>query len=142
MNNKNVQLIKQNVYIIQFISIMNAFIIKLLEKKVKDDCYLNKTQIYESLHKNLFDLFKKLLIKKNFNEKKKINKLPNDKIKKTPKLNLMKDLINKLSATLRLLLKYQLKKPKKNREYERIKKRINNNKFNNRINKDKTNINK
>ena len=124
MNNKNVQLIKQNVYIIQFISIMNAFIIKLLEKKVKDDCYLNKTQIYESLHKNLFDLFKKLLIKKNFNEKKKINKLPNDKIKKTPKLNLMKDLINKLSATLRLLLKYQLKKPKKNREYERIKKEL------------------
>ena len=136
MNNKNVQLIKQNVYIIQFICIMNAFITKLLEKKVKANHYINKTQIYESLHENLFNLFKKLLKKKKFC-KKKIIKLSSNNLKKTHKIYLKKELINKLSNTLILLLRYQLVKPKKNREFERVKKRINN-KFSNRINVIKT----
>lgn len=37
MNNKNIKLIEQNIYIIQFIYIMNAFINKLLEKIIKKD---------------------------------------------------------------------------------------------------------
>ena len=70
-------------------------------------------------------MFKKLLKKKKFNKKKKKDKLSNDKLNKNPKLNLIKNLVNKLSKTLKLLLRHQLKKPKKNREYERVKKRIN-----------------
>ncbi len=64
MNNKNINLINQNVYIIQFIYIMNAFINKMLEKKIKKDHYLNKSQIFESLHNDVFFLLKQLLTKK------------------------------------------------------------------------------
>jgi hypothetical protein len=124
MNNKNIKLIEQNVYIIQFIYIMNAFINKLLEKIIKKDHYLNKTQIFESLHKDIFSLLKKLLKNKKYN-------LRNKKVlKQKNKTKFKKNIINKLLIILKILLKYQIKKPKKERKYERIKKRINNNKFN------------
>ncbi len=124
MNNKNVKLIEQNVYIIQFIYIMNAFINKLLEKIIKKDHYLNKTQIFESLHKDIFSLLRKLLKNKkcNFKNKKVLNQKYKTKYKK--------NIINELLIILKILLKYQIKNPKKERKYERIKKRINNNKFN------------
>lgn len=69
MNNKNINLINQNVYIIQFICIMNAFINKLLEKKTKKDHYLNKTVIFKSLHDKIFSLIKIVLREKNTNQK-------------------------------------------------------------------------
>ena len=130
MNNKNIQLIKQNIYIMQFICIMNAFINKLLEKIIKKNYYLNKTLIFKSLHDDIFILLKKILINKkctfikNKNKKKEINKkfIINKEIKK---------MVNELLETLKLLSKYQIKN-KKDRNYTRIKKRINNNKFNNR----------
>ncbi len=54
MNNKNINLIKQNVYIIQFIHIINGFIDKLLEKIIKKDHSLNKTMIFKSYMKTFF----------------------------------------------------------------------------------------
>ena len=82
MNNKNIQLIKQNIYIMQFICIMNAFINKLLEKTIKKNYYLNKNLIFKYLHDDIFILLKKILInnkctfikKKNKNNKKEIKK--------------------------------------------------------------------
>ena len=71
MNNKNIQLIKQNIYIMQFICIMNAFINKLLEKTIKKNYYLNKTLIFKSLHDDIFILLKKILINKKFTFNKK-----------------------------------------------------------------------
>jgi len=81
MNNKNIKLIEQNVYIIQFIYIMNAFINKPLEKIIKKDYYLNKTQIFESLHKDIFSSLRKLLKNKKCNLKNKKVLKPNYKIK-------------------------------------------------------------
>ena len=133
MNNKNtysfrvarrlVKLIEQNVYIIQFIYIMNAFINKLLEKIIKKDHYLNKTQIFESLHKDIFSLLRKLLKDKKCDLKnKKVSKLNHSQ-------KFKKKIINELLLILKILLKFQIKKPEKERNYERIKKRVNN-KFN------------
>jgi MFS superfamily sulfate permease-like transporter len=132
MNNKNAQLIKQNVYIMQFVCIMNAFINKLLEKIIMKDYYLNKTQIFESLHKNIFDLLKKLLTDKKCKLEKKIqsNNKKNKKHKKNKKYIIKKELINKLLTILKILSRYQLKNPKENRSHKRIKKRQSNNKFN------------
>lgn len=123
MNNKNIKLIEQNVYIIQFIYIMNAFINKLLEKIIKKDHYLNKTQIFESLHKDIFSLLRKLLKDKKCDLKnKKVSKLNHSQ-------KFKKKIINELLLILKILLKFQIKKPEKERNYERIKKRVNN-KFN------------
>ena len=137
MNNKNIQLIKQNIYIMQFICIMNAFINKLLEKTIKKNHQLNKTQIFKSLHDDIFSLLKKMLIKKKYKFKnkyklKKINIKNDAKIK----INIKNDAkikinINELLILLKLLSKYQVKN-KNDRKFTRLKKRINNNKFNNR----------
>jgi fucose permease len=131
MNNKNIQLIKQNVYIMQFIYIMNAFINKLLEKTIKKNHSLNKTQIFNSLHENIFSLLKKMLIQKKY-KLKKIKIRNNVKIKCNINKKI-KETINKLLEILKLLSKYQVKN-KNDRHFIRSKKRINNNKFNNRKN--------
>jgi len=128
MNNKNIQLIKQNVYIMQFIYIMNAFINKLLEKTIKKNYSLNKTQIFNSLHDHIFSLLKKILIKKKYKIKKKIKNYTKIKLNIDKKI---KKTINKLLEILKLLSKYQVKN-KNDRKFIRVKKRINNNKFNNR----------
>ena len=127
MNNKNIQLIKQNVYIMQFIYIMNAFINKLLEKTIKKNHQLNKTQIFKSLHDDIFSLLKKMLRKKKYKFKNKY-KLKKINIKNDAKIKIN---INNLLKLLKILSKYQVKN-KNDRKFTRLKKRINNNKFNNR----------
>ena len=124
MNNKNIHLINQNVYIIQFIYIMNAFINKILEKKINKDYYLNKSQIFESLHNDIFNLLKDLLI----NKKNKLKK--NKSIKNKKNNELMDKLMDKLIVILILISKCKIKVNKNIKNNIRIKKRINNNKFN------------
>ena len=126
MNNKNIQLIKQNVYIIQFIYIMNSFINKLLENIIKKNHYLNKTQIFESLHKDIFSLLKEVLKNKKCTLKNKT------KIKHFIDKKKLKKTIDKLIFILKILSRYQIKNNKNDRNYERVKKRTNHNKFNHR----------
>lgn len=128
MNNKNINLINQNVYIIQFIHIMNSFINKLLEKKIKKNHYLSKTLIFKALHNDIFSLIKNILNDKKY--KSKNNMIKNNMIKKNypKKINYN---FNKLIFALKILLKNQ-NEIKNDRTFTRIKKRISNNKFNNR----------
>ena len=107
---------------------MNAFINKLLEKTIKKNYSLNKTQIFNSLHEHIFSLLKKILIKKKYKIKKKIKNYKKIKLNIDKKI---KKTINKLLEILKLLSKYQVKN-KNDRKFIRVKKRINNNKFNNR----------
>ena len=76
MKNKNFNRIKQNIYITQFILIMNAFIIKLLNKYTKTQHHLQTSLILSSLHTDIFELIFSLLNKKenfqNIVKKKKI----------------------------------------------------------------------
>ncbi len=58
---------------------MNAFINKMLEKKIKKDHYLNKSQIFESLHNDVF-FIKTTIDKKQIKKQKKI--INNVRIKK------------------------------------------------------------
>ena len=132
MNNKNIQLIKQNVYIIQFIYIMNSFINKLLENIIKKNHYLNKTQIFESLHKDIFSLLKEVLKNKKCTLKNKTSKNHKTIIKHSIDKKKLKKTIDKLIFILKILSRYQIKNNKNDRNYERVKKRTNNNKFNHR----------
>lgn len=127
MNNKNINLINQNVYIIQFICIMNAFINKLLEKKTKKDHYLNKTVIFKSLHDKIFSLIKIVLREKKY----KSENVASDDINSIQKKKKHITNYEKLIHALIIILKRQIKIIN-DRINPRIKKRISNNKFNNR----------
>lgn len=127
MNNKNINLINQNVYIIQFICILNAFINKLLEKKTKKEHYLNKTLIFKSLHDKIFSLIKIVLREKKY----KSENVTSDDINSIQKNKKRKSNYEKLIHALIIIIKRQIK-IKNNRINPRIKKRISSNKFNNR----------
>jgi hypothetical protein len=127
MNNKNINLINQNVYIIQFICIMNAFINKLLEKKTKKDHYLNKTVIFKSLHDKIFSLIKIVLREKKYKSENVASNDINSIQKKKKHITNYEKLIHALI----IILKRQIKIIN-DRINPRIKKRISNNKFNNR----------
>ena len=77
--------------------------------------YLNKSQIFESLHNDIFNLLKDLLTNKKLIKNKK---------------NKNSELINKLMTILILILKQKIKIKINTKNNDRIKKRINNNKFN------------
>ncbi len=122
MNNKNVQLINQNVYIIQFIYIMNSFINKLLEKKIEKNYHLNKTLIFRSLHDNIFMHIKNILKNKKYKFKIKNNKTTTKKLKEA-----ITDLTIKIGCLLKIKIRIV-----DDRSFTRIKKRISTNKFNKR----------
>lgn len=145
MNNKNPQIIKHNIYAIQFIQIINAFIQQILKKYVKTNYHLNINHIYDCLYSYLFTSFHKLLKfkKRELEEKKeitnkKINKFKISKKKKKKKNNFVKHINKKIKnseitiiiLTLTTIIKNQIKYKETTKITPRIKKRQSNNKFN------------
>ena len=148
MENKNINIIKQNIYAIQFITIIQAFINKLLEKYVTKNKHLNTAHVYSCLHEYIFVyIFKCInnnkiinkfeeLIKNAKNNKNNKNEIIDKNIKNTMK-NEIKDIkelikkdIFKILLIFRQILKNQISKKETKIQRERIKKRQSNNKFN------------
>ena len=132
MDNKNVNVIKQNIYVIQFISILNAFIKKALEKYVNINRHLNNKLILTSIHDYVISLIYKTLIGKqrynylykNIENNYKKKKIENECIAEKEKN------INNILKILEQILKNQIPKSKFSIFKKRIKKRQSNNKFN------------
>ena len=148
MEKKNINIIKQNIYAIQFITIIQAFINKLLEKYVTKNKHLNTAHVYSCLHEYIFVyIFKCInnnkiinkfeeLIKNAKNNKNNKNEIIDKNIKNTMK-NEIKDIkelikkdIFKILLIFRQILKNQISKKETKIQRERIKKRQSNNKFN------------
>lgn len=150
MDNKNINIIKQNIYIIQFISIMNAFINKILEKYIKKDHHLNNNLILSTLHTKIMFIFQKMLINKKIFvcEKNKESLKPKDetidktidKTIKTKNNNKTNNNNNNIMIILKIfyeLLKNQILTKVIITTKQRIKKRQSTNKFNYRKEKEK-----
>jgi len=134
MDNKNINIVKQNIYVIQFISIMNAFIKKALEKYVKINCHLNNKLILTSIHDYIISLiYKTLSNKRKYNYLYKYTenncKIYRKKIEKECITEKEKN-INKILKILEQILKNQIPKSTFTIFNKRIKKRQSNNKFN------------
>lgn len=149
MENKNYNIVKQNVYAIQFISIVVAFINKLLEKYIKQNKHLNTTHIINCLHEHILLLIYKSLKNKNNecenilknNKKVVINPILEHKTTYKQKLANTKLLLEYENNILRIIrifkeiLKNQVAITKIEIAKPRIKKRQSNNKFTYRKNK-------
>jgi hypothetical protein len=126
--NKNINMLKQNIYIIQFILIIVAFIKKIFNGLCKQDYYFNTKTIITSLNKYLFPKIFKFFcikedIKKNNNIKKKsINYKKNNKDYLKRKI-IKKSFLKKLLEYLYHILKDKIKKVIKKTNPPRIKKR-------------------
>ena len=149
MNNKNPIIIKHNVYAIQFIQIINAFIQQILKKYIKKDHHLNVNHIYDCLHKYVFTSFHKLLKlkkkehiqkitnnkqvdthknlknKKNKKNKKK-SKTNKDKLNKINNDQITESIYEKIMSIFKTMLKYQIKYIESIKVKPRIKKRQSN----------------
>lgn len=136
--NKNIKLVKQNIYIIQFILIINAFIKKLFENMCKKNYHFSTKSIISSLHNYIFkEMFKLLINKKiiknieNIEIIKKNKDVEDFKIKSLNyKQNIKKQKYKTKQFLLFEILKYcyvtlsiQIKKVKEKKNRERVKKR-------------------
>jgi hypothetical protein len=133
--NKNIKLLKQNICIIQFILIINAFIKKLFETVRKKNYTFSTKSIVSSLHNYIFKEMFKLLINKNTvknteeikntkdAEKIKIKSLNYKKYKKKKKYKKREILLYEILKCCYVTLTIQIKKVKTTENRERIKKR-------------------
>jgi hypothetical protein len=130
MDNKNEKIIKHNVYSIQFLQIINAFVQQLLKKYIKKEHHFNINHIYDCLHQYVLTLFFKFLkLKKIENNEEEKGLLIKYKTKNKQK-KIKEEIIIKILTIFNEIVKYQVKIMIVEKSKPRIKKRINNNKFN------------
>lgn len=133
MNNKNINIIKQNIYTIQFISVISAFLKKIFEKYIKDNFHINNKLLLTSIHDKMMLLFYKILINKKISiiELKNFKKISKDSSKDNIKKNIDNNkIILIIIRIFYFILKEQIKEKIIITKKKRIKKRQNNNKFN------------